>query len=444
MRCNHHAGVRFYTAKAVLLVVLLACAKAEAGDWPHWRGPGRSDIVGENSGWQDGHWANQKPIWQAEVGEGSTSPVVVGGRLYVLGWQGGQDHVRCLEAATGKPIWTVSYRCPQYGRHATGDESIYSGATATPEYDADTGYLYTLSCDGDLNCWDTLARGKRLWGTNLYERFGVGQRPASGLEKDDLRDYGYTTAPYIHGDWVIVEVGAEEGSLMAFDKRTGERRWVSQYAGPAGHTGGLVPITVEEVPCLAVLTLQDLLVVRLDQGHEGKTVAAYPWKSAYGNNILTPTIQGNCVLICSRHTHNSICKLQIKLRGAKRLWERPYASFVGSPVAQGKYVYLSSERLLCLDWETGQLVWEGGSYGYGGACIATGDGKLIVWSNQGRVNLVESAAKSSKRYRELARIAHIFTGGAAWPHPALADGLLYCKDREGKLKCFSVSASPRS
>ncbi len=424
---------------AFLLIPLLAPGRTTAGDWPHWRGSQRNDVVEENSGWKDGHWANAKPVWEARVGEGSTSPLIVGGRLYVMGWEDGEDHVRCLEAKTGKPIWAVSYKCPQYARHAVGDENVYSGPTSTPEYDADTGYLYTLSCDGDLNCWDAGARGKKVWSVNLYDRFHVKQRPASGLEKDDLRDYGYTTAPYIHGDWVIVEVGAEEGSLMAFDKRTGERRWASEYHEPAGHTGGLVPIVVERVPCVAVLALQDLLVVRLDPGNEGKTVAKYPWKSAFANNVLTPEVRGDCILISSFHTHKAICKLKITLRGVERQWEQPYASHVGSPVVHGNYVYMASARLLCLNWETGKLVWEGGASDYGGACIVTGDGKLIVWSDRGEATLVEGAEQSPTEYQRLARIGRIFASGHAWPHPALADGLLYCKDREGRLKCFSTS-----
>jgi outer membrane protein assembly factor BamB len=424
--------------------LLLACGRAGASDWPHWRGPQRNDIVAENSGWKDGRWAAEKPVWEAEVGEGSTSPLIAGGRLYVMGWGGGEDHVRCLEARTGKPVWAVSYKCPQYGRHATGDQGGYSGPTSTPEYEADTRYLYTLSCDGDLNCWDTGARGKRVWGTNLYDRFRVGQRPASKLAEDDLRDYGYTTAPYVYGDWLIVEVGAEDGILMAFDKRTGERRWASEYCGPAGHTGGLAPITVEGVQCMAVLTLHDLLVVRLDPGNEGRTVATYPWKSAWADNVLTPAIQGDCVLISSWHTHKSICKIKITLRGAERLWEQPYASHVGSPVVHGHYIYMASERLLCLDGETGRLVWEGGSCGYGGACIVTGDGKLLVWSDRGRLTLVESARESPEKCRELARIARVIAASQTWPHTALADGLLYCKDREGKLKCFSTGGAARS
>jgi outer membrane protein assembly factor BamB len=259
------------------------------------------------------------------------------------------------------------------------------------------------------------------------------------LEQNDLRDYGYTTAPYVHGDWVIVEVGAQEGSLMAFDKRTGNRRWVSEYCGPAGHTGGLVPVSVDGVPCLAVLTLHDLVVARLDQGHEGKTVATYPWKTACANNVLTPAVQGDCILISSAHTHHSICKVKITLQGAERLWKQPYASYVGSPVAHRNYIYMASERLLCLDWETGRLLWEGGSYGDGGACVVTGDGKLIVWSDRGRLSLVESPQQSPEKYQELARIPRVFVEGQAWPHPALADGLLYCKGRQGKLKCFSAN-----
>ena len=34
-------------------------------------------------------------------------------------------------------------------------------------------------------------------------------------------------------------------------------------------------MTVEGVPCVVVLTLRDLLVTRLDKGHEGQTVAKF-------------------------------------------------------------------------------------------------------------------------------------------------------------------------
>lgn len=222
---------------ALALAVLVSTAQAK--DWAHWRGPLRNDVVAQSSGWSDGRRLEAKPVWEVNVGEGSTSPLIAGDRLYVIGWEGGCDHVRCVEAGTGRPVWAVAYKCPRFGRHAIGDENAYCGPTSTPEYDIETGRLYTLSCDGDLHCWDARVRGEKVWSMNLYDRFRAGQRPASGLEKDDLRDYGYTTAPYVHGDWLIVEAGSSEGHLMAFDKRTGERRWVSEYRGRAGHAGGL-------------------------------------------------------------------------------------------------------------------------------------------------------------------------------------------------------------
>ena len=74
------------------------CAAAvHAGDWPHWRGPGSNDIIEESSGWKAGLWLNEMPIWEAEVGEGSTSPLVVGGRLYVMGW----IDVKCFSVRPG-------------------------------------------------------------------------------------------------------------------------------------------------------------------------------------------------------------------------------------------------------------------------------------------------------------------------------------------------------
>src|SRR3712207_1756411 len=78
--------------------------------------------------------------------------------------------------------------------------------------------------------------GAEVWSLNLYESYQVGQRPDVG--RNTRRDYGYTTSPRVHGEWVIVEVGDDEGTLMALDKTTGERRWASQCRDEAGHTGG--------------------------------------------------------------------------------------------------------------------------------------------------------------------------------------------------------------
>jgi outer membrane protein assembly factor BamB len=407
---------------------------ARAEDWPHWRGPSRDGKTGEASLWQGTKWVQPQPLWTKVVGLGSTSPLVVDGRLYVAGWHDGKDHLQCLDAATGKNLWTQSYACPQYGRKATGDEGLYGGPTGTPEYDPQTKWLYTLSVDGDLQCWDTAADGKRVWGLNLYEQFDPPQRPRFG--RSGHRDYGYTTAPLVHGDWLLVEVGDDEGTLYAFDKRTGKVAWKSECRDEAGHTGGPMPIAVEGVSCVAVLTCKHLVVMRLDAGHEGETVGQYEWWTDFANSIATPTVVGNEILITSDYNRHALVKLRMTLAGISEVWKQPYPSKVCSPVVHDGHIYLAWEKVRCLDWETGKLHWEGGPFGDDGSCIATGDGRLVVWGH-GKLALAETAERSANAYRELAAIENL-SQSDCWPHVVLAGGRIYCMDRLGKIMCFAA------
>jgi hypothetical protein len=50
--------------------------------------------------------------------------------------------------------------------------------------------------------------------------------------------------------------------------------------------------------------------------------------------------------------------------------------------------------------------------------------------------LLETARRSPTKATLLAQSAPLF-GADAWPHVALAEGRLYCKDRDGNLKCFA-------
>ena len=427
-------------ARTLGLAYLLCLAGApllSAGDWPHWRGPNRNGIVAEPSGWTGGKWPAGETVWTANVGAGCTSPLIVDGRLYTLGWKDGQDTVVCLDAATGKPLWSQSYACRNYGRHAMGDEGFYAGPTSTPEFDTETGLLYTLSVDGHLHCWDTRHSGRKVWGLNLYDAYGVGQR--AKLTRTGHRDYGYTSAPLVNGEWLIVEVGDDEGNLMAYDKRTGKRQWVSQSKDPAGHTGGPVPMEVDGLPCLAVFTQKHLLVARLDGQQAGKTVAEFPWTTDYANSIASPAVLGSDVLITAGYNHEKLCKLRISTEGARKLWEQPYYSKVCSPIIKDGRIYWAWQNLFCLDFESGRKLWDTErGFGDPGSCILTSDDRLIVWSGNGTLSLYETAARSPTQASRLAEVRGLAQSDA-WPHIALANGHLYCKDRTGHLICLPLT-----
>ncbi len=365
--------------------------------------------------------------------------LVVGERLYTMGWKGGEDTVACLDAGSGKHAWSQSYRSPDYGRHSRGDKGMYRGPSSTPEYDPESSYLYTLSLDGLLGCWDTRAKGRQVWALNLYDEFGVPQRPQVTRRRNSHRDYGYSTSPFVFKDWVIVEAGdPKRGNVLAFDKRTGKLRWGSENRDPAGHAGGLSPMVVDGVSCLAVFTALNLLVVRLDGKEAGRTVAEYPWVTDFINNIAGPAVEGNTVTITSRYNKMAVCKLSISLReGAKKLWEtKEAASGVCSLVAHGGHLYFASNGLYCLDSRTGETRWVQGRFGSASSLILTGDERLIVWANDGDLALVESAKRSPGRYTELAGSRRIMHRAEAWPQVALSGGRLYCKDRSGEIQCL--------
>ena len=200
----------------------------------------------------------------------------------------------------------------------------------------------------------------------------------------------------------------------------------------------MTPILVEGVPAVAVLTFSNLLIVRLDKGREGETLAEYPWVTEFANSIATPAVHGNHVLITSGYNQHKMCKLSISMRGAKKEWEVEYPSKVCSPIVHNGHIYWAWRKLHCLDFATGKVRWIGkDDLGDPGSCLVTADDRLIVWSKRGKLLLAETAGRSPDRCRILAQRDGIFRSDA-WPHVVLAGGRLYCKDRQGYLKCFKM------
>ncbi|NNE93471.1 MAG: PQQ-binding-like beta-propeller repeat protein [Verrucomicrobiales bacterium] len=423
-----------------LSCILFSLSAFGQENWSHWLGDNRNGISAESSGFEPGKpWPPGPPIWTVNVGEGASSPILVDGVVYAFGWENGENVTRALEAKTGKVIWQESFPGPRFGRQARGDQRMYAGATSTPEFDAESGFLFTLSADGDLVARNTKADGDLVWHQNFYTLFDVPRRPQITKRKNTLRDYGYTTSPFVFEDWVIAEVGDRKGGCVkAFDKKTGKLAWSSENRDPAGHTGGLTPMTIEGVPCLAVATSYHALVLRLDGSNAGKTVAEFPWATDFSNTIAGIAAQGNELLIASRYNQMAMAKVAISLRGgAKQVWRNQYPTGVCTPVIHDGRIYFANKGIHCVDFKTGKLIWEGGRIGDAGSCFVAADDRLVVWGNDGDLSLVETAGRSPKKCTVLAEKRGVFNS-MAWPHVVLADGRIFCKTVNGDLACFSL------
>jgi len=420
------------------LAIVLAPPFASAEDWPYWRGPFRNGFTSEKLGISGRQEAKIVRRWTRNVGEGCGSVAVWQGKVFVTGWRDGSEMVFCLSERDGAVIWSQNYPCPKYGRHATGDQEWYSGPTATPTVDPSTGYLYTLGADGDLRCWDGSDRGNLVWGINLYDAFRVGRRPPVG---DNLRDYGYTTAPLVDGGRLLVAVGGQAGLLVARDKRTGRRLWASEAKDFVSNCGGITPLTVGGIPCAVVLSLERLVIVRLDAGNEGRTLASFAWKTDYANNLVTPTAVESGILLSSAYNHSRSVLLEVTPAGIVERWQSRRFSGVCSPaVFQGR-LYFAYLRVFCLNGADGSLLWQGPRTGHDGSCLVTGDGFLVV-SGGGDLVIGGPVAVETGGFTEVCRMKGISKPDEGWPHVAFSGGRIYCKDRWGAVSCFTVEETP--
>src|SRR5207248_2030525 len=98
-----------------------------AADWPQWRGPNRhAKVTGFAA---PATWPKElTKKWSVTIGDGVATPALVGDKLYVFSRQGGDEVIRCLDAADGKEQWQDKYPT----RAASGPAGQFPGPRCSP------------------------------------------------------------------------------------------------------------------------------------------------------------------------------------------------------------------------------------------------------------------------------------------------------------------------
>src|SRR5262249_46710461 len=152
---------------SVVSITRTANNAASTSDWPQWRGPERNGISPERGLLQQ--WPNDGPklLWQVnDIGDGFSSPAVVGTRIYLIGNRGmGNEFVQGLSIEDGNQIWAT--RVGNVGNPE--QDPPYPKARSTPTVDGE--FVYALGSDGDLVCLEARS-GKVSWQKNLRKQFG--------------------------------------------------------------------------------------------------------------------------------------------------------------------------------------------------------------------------------------------------------------------------------
>ncbi len=378
---------------------------APGADWPQFRGlnrDGKSPETGLLKSWPaDG----LRPLWVAEgLGQGFSGATVADGIVYVTG-MAEVSHEGALLAFNldGKLLW----RTP-YGQEW---EQSYPGARASVTIDA--GRLYLLSSPGLLVCCD-VKTGATLWSKDITKTFG-GEMPRCGFVEGLL----------VHGGIIMCTPGGKDAALAGLDKQTGETRWVSRGFG--GLSGYCSPILVERGGKHLALTLTARHLVGVDP-----VTGSIAWSEPFDpvaedpNHSVSPVYENGCVYATSGHGEGGrMFEVSPSGEAIHAKWtDKSLNNLHGGVVAVGGYLYGSNlkGKWVCLDLNTGAVMYEAAGVGMGS--VAYADGMLYCYGEKGTLGL----AKASPSGFELVGSFKVTQGsGQHWAHPVIAGGRLYIR-----------------
>lgn len=400
------------------LLLVLQCPAA-ADDWPQWRGPNR-DGISRESGLAVA-WPAEGPklLWTVHgLGEGFSTPSVVGSKLLTMGNREGREYVAALDLTrNGVVQWSTSLGDV---RHKGAG---YPGPRSTPTVDGDR--VYALGLNGDLVCLE-LASGRIVWRRDLVADFG-GTPPT----------WGYSESPLVDGDRVLVTPGGEKATIVALDKRTGQAVWQSAFGGEAAYSS-LVPCRAGGVPQYVQFLATGLLGVAAT---DGRPLWRYDAPANETANISTPLVAGDVVFAASGYGTGGGA-VQLEPRGDvflpnERFFTRDMKNHHGGMVVVDGHVYGCSDPgvLTCIELATGETKWQ--DRGPKKCSLVYVGGRLITRSEQGKVCLVEVNPQGAKIVGEFDEPDR--SEKPAWPHPVVANGRLYLRDQDA-LRCYDVQA----
>jgi outer membrane protein assembly factor BamB len=391
-----------------LFLLLGLALSVNASDWPVYRGPNHDGISTE-TGWSTA-WPKGGPakLWKAKVGIGFSSMVVSDGRVFTMGNAKNQDSVVAFDAVSGKKLWSHTYAAELGPLYYEGGP----GATPTVEGDA----VYTISKWGDVFCLGA-ADGKVRWKRQLRDQEGA-----------KVVDWGFGGAPMPYGDLLLLNAG---GAGMALEKASGKTVWKSK--GDPGYSTPY-PIDWDGRRLFMFSSGDDYSAVDPKNGNAAWSIE---WVTRYGVNGADPIVADGLVFLSSGYGKGSGLHRVVKGVAEERWRSRKFRTQFNPAVKFGDRLFgfdgdtAARAYVKCVDWKSGDILWEDESLGFGS--ITAADGKLILLGNKGDLVV---AKPSDKGLETIARAKVL--GGKCWTVPVLANGLIYCRNAAGDLVCLDV------
>lgn len=407
------------TISLVLFLALLA-SSLKAADWPQFRGPNR-DGVSQDSATPAAWDGSTNVAWKQKLpGPGSSSPVVVGDKIFLTCYTGyGQNerdpgdqsalvrHVLAFDLKTGEPVGDFKAEAKLPEPDFRSFQALHGYASSTPVSDGKLLYVF-------------------------FGKSGVKALTLDGLSKeweqsvgDGTHNWGSATSPVLHKNLLILNASVERGALVALDKTTGKEVWSAKGVRSAWNSPVLV--TPESGKTEVVISSQaEILAFDAEIGKPA-------WRCPGVRDYVCPTVlthEGIVYAIGARAGMG----VAVKAGGTGKvspLWEMAKGSNVSSPVFYKGHLYWAHESrgiVYCANAKTGEVLYEErlqptADRIYASAVLA-GDKVYYVSRNRG-VYVIAADPKFQLLAHNAPLDASVFNSS-----PAVVDGKLLLRSNE--------------
>jgi outer membrane protein assembly factor BamB len=402
-----------------LLIGVILSTGASA-QWPQWRGPSRDGVIAAAA---TPKWpAAWKRAWRVEIGEGYSSPVVSGGRVFVHSRRDPDEIVTAIDLATGTVAWQQKYPTPfAKNQYAT---SMAKGPHATPLVVGDT--LVTVGGTAVVTGWHART-GAQLW-RNDY---------SPSVDTSKLFT-GTAASPLAEGGSVVVQIGSDVhgGRVVALDPKTGKETWTWKGKGP----GYASPIAFTTGGVRQIATLTEGSIEGLDAS-TGASLWSVPFPDEWHENIVTPVWTGTHLIVSGTRqgTHGYTLSRSGGKWAAAEAWKNAdVAMYMSTPVLADGVLYGLSARnkgqIVAIDAATGAVKWKTEGRAADQAAILLTPAHVLVQTTAGELLLVE---RSPAAYKEVRR--YTLAESATWAVPVILSDALLVRDAGSVMKLLPGS-----
>ncbi len=406
-------------------------------DWPQWRGPRRDGICLETNLLQSWPEGGPKLLWKSSgLGHGYSAPIITGGRIYLAG-DVGDDLLLFALDCEGQALWTAT--------NGSAWRNPFPGARASCTY-AD-GRIVHLNAHARVACLDAIS-GKELWTVDLRARFGSQKTTWATTEcvlvdgKHVIVTAGGTKALMAALDLATGRTIWTTPPLTLGTSPSAAHQRVGEPSGETDPPSYVSPILLTFGARRFIVGCSQRHLFGVD-AVSGQLLWTRPLVTRHQVIAMTPVLVGSAIFVTAPNTDDARlyrCKASTAHVEVEPAWQTKLDTCHGGVVAVGEALYGSwydnGKGWACLDANTGEVRFESGALAKGSVLYA--DDRLYVLSERGEAALLrptESAFEIEGKFQLVTQRKN-----DVWTHPVILNGRLYLRYHE-TLFCYDIRAT---